>query len=201
MLEAFENVIIRKIMGEEVDYKPSKLNNHKISVYLYDDHISINCDSDVQEQVSEHLIEWGWKYHAKHSPSPYSTMVKFTVDKKIPNHIKVTDTMFINNGNVIITDNIQKIHQKLDGTKFEHVEYNAPAYALCGASWTIRYENTIIVLDHALCSGGHVSWGEQDIIESGPWSLRLPDFLEPYKEQLTKLANENIPQGCCGGCI
>ena len=204
MLEAFENVIIRKIMGEEIDYKPSELNKHNISVYTHlNDTLTIGCHGkEIENKVEKALKEWAWKYTKEYNPNAcYPDTVIFHVQKKIPDKIKVTDTMFINDGNVIIANNVQRIHQKLDSTKFKHVTYDAPAYALCGATWTIQYEDIIIVLDHALCSGGHVSWGKQDIIESGPWSLHLPDFLEPYEEQLTKLANDNIPQGCCGGCI
>lgn len=211
MLEALENIIVRKLLDEEISYKPSEKNdkNHDISIYVYhgvcdDDHITITCRNDeIANQVENKLIEWKWKYHKTYDTHyRRNTYTYFKVLKEIPDKIKITDTMFLYHGNVIITNNIKQIlSKKLDETKFKHIDYDAPPYALCGSSWTIQYEDTIIVLEHSLSSGGHVSWGEQDIIETGEWGLMLPDFLEPYKEQLTKLANENIPQGCCGGCI
>lgn len=29
---------------------------------------------------------------------------------------------------------------------------------------------------------------------------KLPDFLKPYADVISKSFNENVPKGCCGGC-
>lgn len=55
-----------------------------------------------------------------------------------------------------------------------------------------------------LVSGGYVhfdkNWNEY--VAVGPWTLGdLPKRLEKYREEITKIANENINHGCCGGCI
>lgn len=39
-------------------------------------------------------------------------------------------------------------------------------------------------------------------IEYGDWTVtNLPKDLEPLKKEIEECVNENIPQGCCGGCI
>jgi hypothetical protein len=45
-------------------------------------------------------------------------------------------------------------------------------------------------------------WEEE--IEEGAWTIdrhRLPENLVPYIDELEKIANDNIPWGCCGGCV
>lgn len=39
-------------------------------------------------------------------------------------------------------------------------------------------------------------------VKSGDWRIsKLPDDLEPYRDEILKVVNENVPHGCCGGCI
>ena len=56
------------------------------------------------------------------------------------------------------------------------------------------------------CSGGRVwfdeNWEEQ--IEKGNWVFFKGDFPEEYMEyydEICDLFDENVPQGCCGGCV
>lgn len=55
-------------------------------------------------------------------------------------------------------------------------------------------------------SGGYVSFDEDwiEYVSCGPWELMekcLPDELKPYGKQLIDIFNENVPHGCCGGCV
>ena len=54
------------------------------------------------------------------------------------------------------------------------------------------------------CCSFNKEWGE--ILEKGPWKLMaFPDeYPEPIRSclnELIDLFNENVEQGCCGGCI
>lgn len=54
-------------------------------------------------------------------------------------------------------------------------------------------------------SGGSVSINDDDCeIYCGPWELDetqlKPEYAE-YAEELIEVFNENVPYGCCGGCI
>lgn len=55
-------------------------------------------------------------------------------------------------------------------------------------------------------SGGRV-WFDadwRDHLEQGLWYINdddLPKELIKYKDQIEKVVNENVPLGCCGGCI
>ena len=41
-------------------------------------------------------------------------------------------------------------------------------------------------------------WAEQ-----GDWEIILEEYpeLKPYKEEITRVVNDNVVHGCCGGCI
>lgn len=55
-----------------------------------------------------------------------------------------------------------------------------------------------------LVSGGDTwfdnDWNEH--IEYGPWRLsECPSNLKDMEEEILEVINNNIPYGCCGGCI
>ena len=58
-------------------------------------------------------------------------------------------------------------------------------------------------------SGGEVEYGEDGFIKNscqGPWRIEhafcdFPDFIERLLPELLRVMNENVPGGCCGGCM
>ena len=62
-----------------------------------------------------------------------------------------------------------------------------------------------IDLKNALISGGGIFRNDEFDMwsENGEWEIRLEEHpeLEPYKEEITRIVNENVEHGCCGGCL
>lgn len=56
-------------------------------------------------------------------------------------------------------------------------------------------------------SGGYCAFSNNymdSYVNKCPWIIEddeLPDFLKPYAEKISEVFNENVPYGCCGGCL
>ncbi len=52
-------------------------------------------------------------------------------------------------------------------------------------------------------SGGDVDY-KTNKITKGEWQIRveeLPEYYKEYAEEIDRVFNENVPYGCCGGCL
>lgn len=89
--------------------------------------------------------------------------------------------------------------------KYAHIEFvkiYEKEWALCGSTVVLKINDQEIEFHRILGSGGSVSWGDEEEINIGPWCVRnLPEYLEKYEEEITKVINDNVDWGCCGGCI
>lgn len=87
----------------------------------------------------------------------------------------------------------------------EFVSYNGKFPNLCSGTLIIRVNGEEFTLEApCLQSGGECGFDEEwnEYIETGDWRLcGLPDDLEQYGDEILKVVNENVPHGCCGGCI
>lgn len=84
--------------------------------------------------------------------------------------------------------------------RVEFLNYDGEYPCLCTGTLTIKINGKSYGLHNVLCSGGWIT-GYEEV--KGPWAVDLRDYpeLEPYKEEITNVVNENIDYGCCGGCI
>lgn len=75
----------------------------------------------------------------------------------------------------------------------------------CGTLVLLVNEEKFVFKKYSLVSGGYVSFDENwiECIEEGPWSIdEWPKaFPAEAKGKALKVVNENVPWGCCGGCI
>lgn len=87
----------------------------------------------------------------------------------------------------------------------EFVSYDGKYPCLCDGTLTIRVNGNTYRFNNAMISGGGIYRNEEwDMwVELGDWEVDLKEHpeLEPYKEEITRLVNENVEHGCCGGCI
>ena len=87
------------------------------------------------------------------------------------------------------------------------IKYNGKYPCLCGG-------NLIVIIDgfkynfgqYCLSSGGSTYFTNdysEEHITTGPWSvLKWPDnFPELLKDLVVEEINNQIPHGCCGGCL
>lgn len=91
--------------------------------------------------------------------------------------------------------------------KVEYVSYDGKYPCLCSGTLLIKVDGKSYTLKHAMISGGYIMGGpdtDWDMwAEQGEWDIDLEECpeLEPYKEEIIRVVNENVQYGCCGGCI
>lgn len=83
------------------------------------------------------------------------------------------------------------------------ISYNGEYPILCRGTLVLEVDGKKRELSDVLCSGGSIEFDENDklVVETGPWSVDLPEDLEPYRKEIEQLVNDNVPYGCCGGCL
>ena len=89
----------------------------------------------------------------------------------------------------------------------EFVSYDGAYPNLCTGQLVLKINGQVREFSrHCLQSGGTV-WFDNDWnahIENGRWSIDPPpppEDLEPLRKEIEECINENIPHGCCGGCV
>ena len=66
----------------------------------------------------------------------------------------------------------------------------------------LRIDNVERVMpDYCMHSCGNVHYTNDDVVIKKPWIVEVPDDLLKYKTEIEKVVNDNVPWGCCGGCI
>lgn len=110
----------------------------------------------------------------------------------------------------------------------EFVSYTGSFPNLCSGVLTLKIDDRIVKFGH---ESGSYNWRERRYrddnydefwtsggctgfddngdcqIETADWEFRynadevLPEYLRPYKDELLRVFNKNVPAGCCGGCI
>lgn len=93
--------------------------------------------------------------------------------------------------------------------KIEFVAYNGKWPNLCSGELTLRVNGEVRLMpEFLLISGGKCGFKDKEFsesyVEKGEWRIvdsKLPEDLKPYRKEIVRIINENVPHGCCGGCL
>lgn len=85
----------------------------------------------------------------------------------------------------------------------EFVSYDGEYPNLCRGDLVLHIDGKEVNLGCCLHSGGCV-WFDDDLcehVEDGAWSVDVPEEFAQYADEITRIVNDNVPWGCCGGCV
>ena len=86
----------------------------------------------------------------------------------------------------------------------EFVSYDGKYPCLCFGDLVVKIDGNEVNLGRCLRSGGECGFTSdwEEHVTKGDWKIdELPEAYEKYRSEIEEVANENVPNGCCGGCI
>ena len=86
----------------------------------------------------------------------------------------------------------------------EFVSYNGKWPNLCSGLLVLSIDGKIVEFqDYCMRSGGTVWFDEHwdEHVECGAWSVDVPEEYTHLTDEIEKCVNDNVPWGCCGGCV
>lgn len=88
-------------------------------------------------------------------------------------------------------------------SKVKFISYNGKYPCLCTGTLVLEIEGKRVELENILLSGGacFINNYDNEIVEKGAWLVNVPKEYRQHKKEITDLVNENVPFGCCGGCL
>lgn len=92
----------------------------------------------------------------------------------------------------------------MNESNVKFISYSGNFPNLCNGILTLEINgNKVSFHEGSLFSKGDVFIDEnhEEHIITGDWDIMLPDSFEKYRKEIVKCINENIPHGCCGGCL
>lgn len=81
------------------------------------------------------------------------------------------------------------------------IEYDGEYPCLCSGTLIVYIK--YVFPEYCLNSGGSIGFSWDYNVTKGPWTItKWPkDFPENLKDKVLEKVNNEIPWGCCGGCI
>lgn len=95
------------------------------------------------------------------------------------------------------------------GANVEFVSYTGKYPCLCMGELTLKINGKTVVFGHNnkcdyppfWSSGGRCWCGEVECSEWKTYASEIPDIYRELAFDIDRVFNENVPYGCCGGCL
>lgn len=100
--------------------------------------------------------------------------------------------------------------------RVEFVDYTGEYPCLCSGKVTLKIDGQVVEFCRyrsdsketgkpylSLGSGGSAGFDEDwnETVTYGPWSIDLDPRYAELEDEILEVINDNIPEGCCGGCL
>lgn len=90
--------------------------------------------------------------------------------------------------------------------KVEFMSYNGHYPHLCMGVLTLKLDGETVELYSPLesCGRAFVAENGDEVVEKGQWKINpafVPAEFREYIPEIENVVNNNVPHGCCGGCI
>lgn len=92
----------------------------------------------------------------------------------------------------------------MSGKAVEFVSYDGEYPNLCSGTLVLKINGEEVEFPkYCMHSGGRVYCddGWNFCTEEGPWTVDVPIGYRAYQTEIENVVNEEVPWGCCGGCI
>lgn len=108
------------------------------------------------------------------------------------------------------------VEAKKQNKHIKFIEYTGRYPNLCRGNLILEIDGKIVVFEYLgdyddkptnfWESGGSVTFGSNfsEKVTKGPWTVdveKLPEEYRKYADEIEQVFNDNVPHGCCGGCV
>ena len=113
------------------------------------------------------------------------------------------------------------VNKQKNNAHVEFIDYDGDYPALCLGTLILKINGKLAIFGESnsdkykgeeiyprfWCSGGQCGFSDNDpegYVEYGAWIIDcedIPDKFKEYAEEIDNVFNENVPYGCCGGCL
>ena len=86
--------------------------------------------------------------------------------------------------------------------RVKFIDYTGSWPGLCCGVLTVEIKGKKVEFDDITTTGGCCfNKDGSEYIKKGRWIVGVPNKYKEYKKEINDCMNDNVPWGCCGGCL